>query len=122
MSEVRRLLSAPETTREAASPLINPEMVVSRERELGPGDVVVWTEECNFPSLFWNERFSNVLLYMPSTPQPAMILEEAERAGARWLVVAGPWAEAARARSDHWKEIGISNQSHSPNVIFRRAM
>src|SRR4030095_3306457 len=40
-----------------------PEPMKALDRELGAGDVVAFSEDFGFPSVLWNERFSNSLAY-----------------------------------------------------------
>lgn len=119
-SDVLALFAKPARDRAGMSPVHDPDMVRARDRELGPGDLVVWTASCVFPSLLWNERFSNVLVFRPDTVPPGDLLDEAERMNAKWIVVTGATADAARSRSDRWQRVGLTHRNHSPSDIFRR--
>ena len=44
---------------------VTTEAAKAREKELGPGDVTVFTEGNTFPSVLWNERYTNRVVYIP---------------------------------------------------------
>src|SRR5262249_47053470 len=61
------LASRPEWERATLPPAgwsIAPEVAAARERELGPGSVVVFSDDVTFPSVLWNEHYTNRLLYL----------------------------------------------------------
>jgi len=116
-ADIVSLMKRPAIERAGTSPLHEPAVALARERELGRGDLVIWTD-FSFPSLLWNERFSNVLLY--HTPSDSDFLGFAERMNAKWIVVTGSWIDAARARPEHWQEVGPAHRHHGPPTIFRR--
>jgi hypothetical protein len=118
--DVARLLQLPSLTRAGISLLHDKDMVQARERELRPGDKVIWTDDSWFPALLWNERHSNVLMYRPRSHPAERFIDDAERVNARWLVVGGAWAEVARSRPERWREVAASHKNHSPVPIFQR--
>ena len=56
---------------------------LAREKELKPGTLLVFNEHYSaYPSLFWNETFSNRIQYIKGGPG---FLDRAARAGATWI-------------------------------------
>ena len=94
--------------------------MVARERELGPGAVVAYGEGTTFPSVLWNERYSNRLVYVPDGP-PATVLARLDELGARWAVDRAPGGvfAAAQSRPDLWEPIGLASAGY-PTTAFRR--
>ena len=94
--------------------------MVARERELGPGAVVAYGEGTTFPSVLWNERYSNRLVYVPDGP-PATVLARLDELGARWAVDRAPGGvfAAAQSRPDLWEQIGLASAGY-PTTAFRR--
>lgn len=119
LSEVSRLLQLSSVARVAVSPLFDPAMIRARERELEAGDKVVWSDDCVFPSLLWNERFSNVIEYR-SNRSASELVDGAEQSGARWLVVGGAAAALAQTRADRWQRVAMSHTNHGAVPVFRR--
>jgi hypothetical protein len=95
---------------------IAPETARARERELGPGDVLAFTEDGDFYSLLWNERFSNRVLFVPLGP-PEEMMKQLDAMGAKWFVTSS--LVAAFDGSPNWQRVG--NVSSRPVVAFRRA-
>jgi hypothetical protein len=93
----------------------------ARERELGPGDVLVYGEGYVFVAIFWNERFSNRVVFVSQERGPAAFLAGAERAGAKWVVVNDGSAEQREllARKDQWQEVGAASMVPR-SIAFRR--
>jgi len=93
----------------------------ARERELGDGDLVVFSA-VPFAGLLWNERFSNRVEWIdPRAHRGAAWLEEADRRGAEWAVVdhRSPLLRLLR-ESDAWDEIGPADGTNDPAYAFRR--
>lgn len=94
---------------------------LARERELGDGDLVVFSHH-PFVGLLWNERFSNrVELIDPRQHRGPRWLEEALARGAEWAVVEhrSPLLPLLR-ESPAWQEIGPADGSREPAYAFRR--
>ncbi len=92
-----------------------PETALARERELGPGDVVAYSDEVEFYANLWNERFSNRLEYVPPSPPDGMA-SRLDALGAKWFVT-GSMVSAFDTRPG-WQRVG--NVSGMPVVAFRR--
>jgi hypothetical protein len=85
-----------------------PEAVMAaRERELGDGDLLVFTDDVNFPALLWNERFSNRIEYVPFT-DAAGFLAKLDALHAKWVVVRPgyPSSNAVLSKPAAWAEVG----------------
>jgi hypothetical protein len=92
----------------------------AREAELGPGDVVAFTDEYSFPSLLWNEKFSNNVVYVQSGAGDSF-LSRLDSAGAKW-VAATPGMPDFRTLKSHptrWQEVGLMSKG-PPWTVFRR--
>jgi hypothetical protein len=101
--------------------LMPTETARARERELGEGDLVVFSGH-PFVGLLWNERFSNrVELLDRREHRGAAWLAEAYRRGAEWAVIEprSPLLPLLRA-SPAWQEIGPADGSTDPALAFRR--
>jgi hypothetical protein len=94
---------------------IAPETARARERELGPGDVLAFTEDGDFYALLWNERFSNRLVFVPMAPADEM-MKRLDEVRAKWFVTSS--LAAAFDASPDWQRVG--NVSSRPVVAFRR--
>jgi hypothetical protein len=95
-------------------------VALARERELGPGSLLVFNERYSgFPSLFWNNTFSNRIMYVKGGPG---FLARAAAAGANWIFLkdGDPLVQAARAAGSGWQEVGILNAING-GFAFRRA-
>jgi hypothetical protein len=94
----------------------------ARERELGPGTVVAFADTGPFPSVLWNDHFSNRLVYVPFT-DPAAYRRSLIEAGAKWAVaVPGTGEHAAlRAATDEWEEVGLMTTTDSWTAFRRRS-
>jgi hypothetical protein len=94
---------------------IAPEVALAREHELGPGDVVAFTDDSEFYSQLWNERFSNLLVYVPMGPADD-VMQRLEQVRAKWFVtraLAVPFDASSK-----WQRVG--NVSSHPVAAFRR--
>jgi hypothetical protein len=93
----------------------------ARERELGPGDVVVFTDNNTFPSILWNERYSNRVVYVPFRDPEDFLRRVAEK-NAKW-VVSWPGTgeiEALRSRPNDWEEVGVLARTQNWTAYRRR--
>lgn len=89
-----------------------------REKELGPGKIIVFDEEYGaYLAAFWNLKFSNKAIYAPM----AKLVPEAERLGATWIFCThhDPAVATLRAPGSGWQEIGTFNVENW-GVVFRR--
>jgi hypothetical protein len=66
----------------------------SREQELGPGDLVVFTRDELFIGVLWNDRFDNRVAYMPFEG-PESFLARLDEACAKWVLVGKAGGAAA---------------------------
>jgi hypothetical protein len=116
------LARAPAINREVDRELGAPTTLVAglaREKELGPGKLLVFDEQyCGFPSLFWNNTYSNRVQFMRGGPS---FLSRAAEAGATWvfLSASSPTLSAARAPGSGWQEVGELNPINA-GFAFRR--
>ena len=92
---------------------------LAREHELGPGSLLAFYERYSgFPSLFWNRRFSNRVIYLRGGPD---FLVRAARAGATWVYLNdGGTINQARVPGLGWQEVGPLNAINGGGVVFRR--
>jgi hypothetical protein len=94
---------------------------LARERELGDGEVVVFTDEFfSFPSLLWNDRFTNRLLWVHFDGAESFLKKIAD-ARARWAVAVPGTGEyvALREARQQWQEVGLMTTTGSWTA-FRR--
>ena len=115
MSAVERAAS-----RDGIFTLLPNETALARERELGEGDLVVFSS-VPFAGLLWNERFSNRLEWIdPRSYRGEAWLEEASRREAEWAVVdhRSPLVQLLRSSSS-WEEVGPADGSGEPAFAFR---
>lgn len=121
-AQLATLAQASEVEREVASDLGAPTLRavgLARERELGPGTVLVFNDRYGaFPSIFWNRSFTNRVEYLRSGPD---FLARAARAGATWVYVGEPGVAAqARVPGSGWQEVGPLNAINGGGTVFRR--
>jgi len=96
------------------------EVARQREQELGPGDLVVFTQELSFPGVLWNHRMSNRLEYLEYREEGRFLAALAERRP-EWVVVGSrnKGRKALESRPDEYELIGPAcRQDHT--VAFRR--
>jgi hypothetical protein len=94
----------------------------ARERELGPGAVVAFTDDVVFTGELWNEHYSNRLEYVPGDLGDQGALDRLEQIHARWFTV-GPQSTlygAIRAHPERWQEVGRVARTLNPPIAFRR--
>jgi hypothetical protein len=100
---------------------IEPEVAAAREREQGPGAVLAFSDDVTFPGVLWNDRFSNILTYVPMKGTGAEQLAAVEASGATWAVSSGgsPLFQALSAATSTWERIGLASRG-MPTTAFRR--
>jgi hypothetical protein len=92
---------------------------LAREKELKTGTLLVFDEHYSgFPSLFWNNTFSNRIKYLKGG---AGFLARAAQAGATWICLSPQDSQLAEARApgSGWQEVGELNPI-VPAFAFRR--
>jgi hypothetical protein len=107
-----------EISRELGAPTLLP-VGLAREKELVAGSLLVFNERYSgFPSLFWNNRFSNRVMYMKGGPD---FLTRAAAAGATWVFLnpQDDQLRLARAPGSAWQEVGVLNPING-GLAFRR--
>lgn len=97
-----------------------PETARAREAELGPGELVVFTQEMAFPGVLWNHRMSNRVEYVELTGAPAF-LAEIEARHPKWMVVGAksPGHAVLAAQPAAWEYVGVAC-TQDQTVAFRR--
>jgi hypothetical protein len=91
----------------------------AREKELGPGTLMVFDEHYSgYPSLFWNNTYSNRIQYLRGGPD---FLKRAREAGATWINLSpqDPNLAVARQPGSGWQEVGQLNL-YVASYAFRR--
>lgn len=113
--------AAERATHPLAEWTITPEVAAARERELGKGAVVVFSDDVTFPAELWNEHFTNTLVYLPTPRSQSDALAALDQAGAAWVVGkdGGQFIRAARSEPARWELIGTASRGF-PTVAFRR--
>ena len=94
-----------------------------RERELGPGDLVVFTQPLAFPGVLWNHAMSNRVAYV-ELRSVASFLAEVDWLRPKWVIV-GVGSPAARAlREDgagkRWERVGTAVAQDRTEAYRRR--
>ncbi|HZU82469.1 MAG TPA: hypothetical protein VE987_06120, partial [Polyangiaceae bacterium] len=90
-----------EITPELGAPVVRA-AGVARDRELGPGAVVV-SNDFVFPAVLWNDDYSNRVVFVRASED---LVAAAEHLGATWIY-ASDKPSAARVRENpRWSEIG----------------
>jgi len=120
---VLRLARMPPERRLTEAPFpwtIAPDVAAARERELGPGTVALWASEFPFPSVLWNEHYTNTVGYLPSAA-PDQMIKEARRRDATWVVAGKQSAlyNALMARPSEWEQVGVASRGYT-SIAFRR--
>jgi hypothetical protein len=105
---------------EAAGYSYETKAAAAREREIGPGDVVAFTDVYAFPSLLWNEQFSNKVVYLQSGGGDSF-LSRCDTINAKWVVATTgtPEFQALRSHPDRWSEVGYMTKNQEW-MAFRR--
>jgi hypothetical protein len=107
---------------EAVGYAFDSKVVVAREEEIGPGDVVAFSDMNAFPSLLWNERFSNLVVYLQSGGGESF-LSRCDTLNAKWVVATTgtPEYQTLKSHPTLWSEVGY--MCHQQEwVAFRRVM
>jgi hypothetical protein len=104
--EARRLAGMPAHERATQTTIgwsIGRDTAKERER-LGPRDLVVYTDDIEFPAVLWNEKFSNRVTYTPMLPGDAMS-KRLDELGAAWFVT----SSLAGFFDKHpgWRRVGL---------------
>jgi hypothetical protein len=97
-----------EVSRELGAPTLL-DVGLAREKELKPGTLLVFNEQYSgYPSLFWNNTYSNRIQFMKSGSD---FLTRAARAGATWVFLSDHDSALAQARAagSGWQEVGVLN-------------
>jgi hypothetical protein len=107
---------------EAAGYVYESKTAAAREEELGPGDVVAFTDTNAFPSLLWNEQFSNVVTYIQSGGGESF-LSRCDTINAKWVVATAgtPEFQALKSHPTQWAEVGYMCKQQDW-MAFRRVM
>jgi hypothetical protein len=117
-----RLIKATPLERELSRELGAPTVLTTaqaREKELTAGKLLVFNDQYEgFPSLFWNNHFSNRVMYLKGGPD---FLTRAAGAGATWIFLDDRDAQARVARTPNsgWQEVGVLNAIKGGSA-FRR--
>jgi hypothetical protein len=96
----------------------------ARETELKRGDVATFTQNYTFPSILWNERFSNRVVYVPFENDAATFLAKLRDVRAKWATAlpgTGEFAALSGANSE-WEQIGLMSITSNWTAFRRRAM
>jgi hypothetical protein len=96
---------------------------VGLEREkLKPGEIVVFNDSLAFPSLLWNNSFSNTLVYVEGTSD---YVDRANALGARWIYcrngdpACAPLVAASTGATPTWEDLGFVNIENWGHVYRR---
>ncbi len=94
----------------------------ARERDLGPGDLVLIESSVWF-GLYWNERFDNRVEHLDADGLGfERWREEADRRGAEWVVLPRRHPLVLRFERDRrWRRLGATRWMGRGDVIYRRA-
>lgn len=97
-----------------------PDVARQRERELGPGSLVVFTDDSAFLGVYWNEAMSNHLKYLRWDGRDTFLARLAEL-HPTWVVIgAKSQARAAiESRNGEWELVGGGVRQDN-TVVFRR--
>jgi hypothetical protein len=95
-------------------------VAAARESEIGPGDIVAFTDINAFPSLLWNERFSNSVVYIQSGGGDSF-LSRADTTNAKWVLATTgtPEFQALKSHPGRWAEVGYMCKQQEW-IAFRR--
>lgn len=121
-SRLVQLMKTPPLEREINRDLGAPTVFATaqgREKELTAGKLLVFNEHFgSFPSLFWNNTFSNRVQFIKDGSD---FLTRAAQAGATWIFMEDTDAHigAARAPASGWQEVGVLNAIRGGRA-FRR--
>jgi hypothetical protein len=91
-------------------------VAAARETEIGPGDVVAFGDDVEFPALLWNERHSNRVVYVPYAPSYRIALNAA---GAKWTVTGNEQIARELLTSGKWQLVGSASNAGKTNAYRR---
>jgi hypothetical protein len=96
----------------------------ARETELGPGDVVTFTDNYTFPSILWNERFSNRIVYVPYAGDATAFLDRLRAVRAKWTTAPAGSEEfgVLTAATQEWEQVGLMSITRNWTAFRRRSM
>lgn len=96
------------------------EVARERERDLGRGDLLIFTQEMVFPGVLWNQEMSNRVEYVEFKTAPRF-LAEIEARSPRWVVVGGSGLARSTlaSRPATWEYVGVACKQDQ-TVAFRR--
>jgi hypothetical protein len=92
---------------------------MARERELGKDSVIVYDDYYgSFPTLFWNDRYDNKVVYVPIGPD---WLSRAEQQNPTWafMTYGDPSYSQMAAANSGWEQVGVLYVENW-GVVFRR--
>lgn len=97
-----------------------PETARVRERDLGPGDLLVFTQETAFPGVLWNHHMSNRVEHVPFKDAPSF-LAALDRLQPKWVVVGASSGgrTALVGRASEWELVGPACKQDG-TLAFRR--
>jgi hypothetical protein len=97
-----------------------PEVARARERDLGPGDLLVFTQEMAFPGVLWNHSMSNRVEFVAFKTAEGFVAELEQRRP-KWVVVGGN-SEARTLlarRPTEWELVGLACRQDG-TMAFRK--
>lgn len=96
------------------------EVARRREQELGPGDLVVFTQDEIFIGVLWNHRFDNRVEYLPFEGARSFLSRLDERC-AKWVIVGrqSGGRSALEAHAATWQQVGVAVRQDS-TLAYRR--
>lgn len=123
LSELGAAARATRAERAAAAPAsftLAPDVARLRDQTLGPESLTVFGDGVTFPSVLWNERFDNRVVYVPDDT-PAGLAKTLDRLAPTWIVARPdePLYRYARERPERWRPIGLASRGQ-PTWAFAR--
>ena len=100
---------------------ITREMGLERTK-LKPGEIVVFTDNVQFPALLWNDAHTNKLVYVLRGPD---YFDRVNAMGARWVYCRNgdadcvPFATASTGATPTWKDLGVLNTENWGRIYAR---
>jgi hypothetical protein len=92
----------------------------AREKELGPGDLVVLTDDTSFPGVLWNHRFENRVEYLPFESRAAFLAGLDERCP-KWVIAGARSGGRAALETlpSVWQQVGPAVRQDG-TFVYRR--